>query len=219
MLSAVRIVRSRAGLHDRARSIRSRSATPSPPRAAPPPPRRIPSPRTPSPASTSPTACSRSPCSPAGHDARLLGRSHAASRAGRGARNRWTRSHGSSSRPALVPTDGIVKETATKIVGSSRARHRQGARDLRLGRRDHVPRSEGARLRYRRRPRDARIEELRRQVRRPECALRRSGARGRPPGAPCVWPARCAIRSRLQEPRPGHGELPRRASIAARKCI
>ncbi len=59
-----------------------------------------------------------------------------------------------------------------------RQRRGEGARDLRVDRRQHLPRSEGAGLRGRRHPRDARDRQPRRQVRRSERALRGAGPRG-----------------------------------------
>ena len=49
----------------------------------------------------------------------------------------------------LMPTDGIVKETADEATQGKRDGPREGAGDLRLDPRQHVPRAEGARLRRR----------------------------------------------------------------------
>ena len=59
----------------------------------------------------------------------------------------------------LIPTDGIVKETADRDHARRRDRPREGARHLRLDRRQHVPRSEDDRLRHRRHPLHAGVEE------------------------------------------------------------
>ena len=40
----------------------------------------------------------------------------------------------------LIPTDGIVKDTSDRITGGAGERCRQGARHLRMGRREHLPR-------------------------------------------------------------------------------
>src|SRR6185436_17047184 len=56
-------------------------------------------------------------------------------------------------------------------------RSRQGARDVRLDRRQLAARADRPRLRYRRHPLHARIEGSRRQVRGPQRAVRRPGAR------------------------------------------
>ena len=93
----------------------------------------------------------------------------------------------------LIPTDGIVKTTADTITQGRLHRHRQGARDLRMDRREHVPRSEGGRLRHRRHPLHARVEEPRRQMRRYQRALRRPRARRRAAGARCLRAARRAL--------------------------
>ncbi len=49
----------------------------------------------------------------------------------------------------LLPTDGIVKATADRDHQGREDRCREGARDLRVDRRQHVPGSENARLRCR----------------------------------------------------------------------
>jgi transglutaminase-like putative cysteine protease len=48
----------------------------------------------------------------------------------------------------LMPTDGIVKKTADDIVKGKRGTIEKASRDLRMDRREHLPRSEDARLRH-----------------------------------------------------------------------
>ena len=79
----------------------------------------------------------------------------------------------------LMPTDGIVRADRGEAIAGTRERRRQGARALRLGRRQHVSRAEGARLRRRRHQGDARDRQHGRQVRRHQRAVRRA-VRARP---------------------------------------
>ena len=81
-----------------------------------------------------------------------------------------------------------------------RHRPRQGARDLRVDRRQHVSRSEDGRLRRRRHPLHAGVEEPGRQVRRPQRAVCRPGARGRPAGARRLRPAGREVRQGIPQP-------------------
>ena len=120
---------------------------------------------------------------------------------------------------ALMPTDGIVKETATKITRSAREDidKARAIYDWVVENTYRDPKVQGCGRR--RHPRDARIEDVRREVRRAERALRRSLARVRSPGSSCVWPARREVQSRLQEPRSGHRDRHERHNTAARKCI
>ncbi len=84
---------------------------------------------------------------------------------------------------ALIPIDGIVKDTALRAVARQDRRRRQGARAVRMGGDQHLSRPRRARLRRRRHQGHARIEEHGRQVRGPECAVRRPVPRGRHPRA------------------------------------
>ena len=65
----------------------------------------------------------------------------------------------------LIPTDGIVLDTSMTIVKGQTTRRRQGARDLRVDRGQHLPRSEGQGLWPGRHQDDAGDALSRRQVR------------------------------------------------------
>ena len=99
-------------------------------------------------------------------------------------------------------------------------RRREGARDLRVDRRQHLPQCQDARLRRRRHRRDAEDRQPRRQVRRPQRALCRPRARRRPAGARRLRHPRGAVEIRLQEPGRRLGDhhqgaaLPRRGAIS-----
>ena len=90
----------------------------------------------------------------------------------------------------LIPIDGIVRKTALDATRGATHRRRQGARALRLGRRQRAPRAQGARLRHRRHQGHARDRQPGRQVRRPERAVRRPVPLGRRAGTRRVRPAR-----------------------------
>ena len=99
-------------------------------------------------------------------------------------------------------------------------RHREGARHLRMDRRQHVPRSEDGRLRHRRHPLHAGVEQPGRQVRRPECAVRRPRARGRAfRRAMSTDFASRKSEHGLRQPRACRPTTPRRRSTAAPRSI
>ena len=97
-------------------------------------------------------------------------------------------------RPTATPAHRRHRE-ANGRRNHQRQKHgcRKGARDLRMDRRQHVPRSENARLRPRRHPLHARIQGSRRKVRRSQFALRRS--RPRLPAFPRATPSASASRN------------------------
>ena len=112
----------------------------------------------------------------------------------------------------------------------ARRRHgcREGARHLRVDRREHLPQPENAGLRPRRRPVPAGLRGPGRQVRRFERPLRRTRARGGPSGARRVRNPRGRLGSGVQEPwnlvgerlqgaaLPGRG-VPRRIRLGSRR--
>ncbi|MCK7533546.1 MAG: transglutaminase-like domain-containing protein [Marinilabiliales bacterium] len=83
----------------------------------------------------------------------------------------------------LLPTDGIVKQTADEIVRGARSDLEKARAIYEWIVRQHLPRSQDPRLRPGRHQVHAGVQEPEREVRRPECALRRPGAGGRHPGA------------------------------------
>ena len=80
---------------------------------------------------------------------------------------------------STCPPTGIVKEMSDGHREGRGHRHREGARDLRVDLRQHVSRSQDARLRQGRHQLHAREQGLGRQVRRPQRALRGLRARRR----------------------------------------
>ena len=96
-------------------------------------------------------------------------------------------------------------------------RPRQGPPHLRMGRRQHLPQRQDARLRRRRRCRHAQERQPDRQMRRPQRALRRPGARRRHPRPRRLRAARGAFASsatRASAPAPRSS--PRRSTAAPR---
>ena len=79
----------------------------------------------------------------------------------------------------LIPTDGLVKETADEIVRGKKDDIDKARAHLRMGGRQHLPRSQDTGLRRRRRRRDDQDRQPQRQVRRPQRALS-SAWRARP---------------------------------------
>ena len=100
----------------------------------------------------------------------------------------------------FLPTDGIVKETATRDHERREDGSREGARDLRVDRRKHLSESEDARLRYRRHPLHAGVQGSGREMRRSQRALCRPGACRGPSGARRVWHPRRQVGTGIQEP-------------------
>ena len=107
----------------------------------------------------------------------------------------------------LLPSTVAARADRRHRQGAGRRVHpgrhdgpRKGAQHLRLGRRQHVPEPENARLRRRRHPLHAGIRRPRRQVRRPQRALRRPRPRRGPSRA-------SRLRAAHREVRPGYKSL------------
>ena len=117
----------------------------------------------------------------------------------------------------LMPTDGIVKKTADEITRGARTRRAEGARDLRLDRREHLPRAQDARLRRRRHQGDARDRQHGRQVRRHQRAVRRRcAAPGRRSGARRLRHSRRASRAFGYKSWAPAADITRRSTAAPR---
>ena len=109
----------------------------------------------------------------------------------------------------LKPIDGIVLGTARQIIAGKRTRRRESARiyDWIVDNTERNPKTRGCGVGDIKAMLETR--QSRRQVRRPERALRRPGALGRAAGARRLRRARGEERVRLSQPRRGHRDITR----------
>ena len=123
----------------------------------------------------------------------------------------------------LLPTDGLVKETAMDIVKGKQDDVAKARAHLRLGGREHLPQRQDPGLRHRRHHHHDPHRQPQRQMRRPQRAVRRPGPLGRPAGARRLRHPRRALAVRLQGAGRGLGEhhqgaaLPRRGLAAGQR--